>query len=154
TDRFRPPAAADRANQRARISVADDEVVVLCVGRLSHHAKAHPFPAYFAVDQAARRTGRKVALVFAGWSAHPGIGRAFRDGASRFAPNARIVFLDGQDPDVRTGVWHSADLFLSLPDNIQETFGLVVLEAMASGLPVVGSDWDGYRDLIVQGETG
>jgi hypothetical protein len=45
-------------------------------------------------------------------------------------------------------------VFTSLPDNLQETFGLVVPQAMACGLPVVGSDWDGYRDLIVDGETG
>jgi hypothetical protein len=29
-----------------------------------------------------------------------------------------------------------------------------VVEAMARGLPVLGSDWDGYRDLVVDGETG
>ena len=52
------------------------------------------------------------------------------------------------------GAWRAADVFLSLPDNIQETFGLVVVEAMARGLPVLGSDWDGYRDLVVPGATG
>jgi hypothetical protein len=51
-------------------------------------------------------------------------------------------------------VWPAADVFTLLPDNIQETFGLVVVEAMAAGLPVVGSDWDGYRDLVADGETG
>ena len=129
-------------------------MLVLCVGRLSHHAKAHPFPAFHAADQAARRTGKKVLLVFAGWAAHPAIDRAYREGAAQFAPAAASAFVDGQDPAVRTGAWHAADVFLSLPDNIQETFGLVVVEGMASGLPVVGSDWDGYRDLIVDGETG
>ena len=49
----------------------------------------------------------------------------------------------------------AADLFCSPADNLQETFGLSVLEAMASSLPVVASDWNGYRDLVVQhGSTG
>lgn len=56
--------------------------------------------------------------------------------------------------EVRFAVWKVADGFTSLSDNIQETFGLVVVEAMASGLPVVASDWNGYRDLVVPGETG
>jgi hypothetical protein len=30
----------------------------------------------------------------------------------------------------------------------------VIIEAMASGLAVVASDWNGYRDLVVPGETG
>ena len=57
-------------------------------------------------------------------------------------------------PQTRRSVWHAADLFVSPSDNIQETFGLAVVEAMASGLPVVASDWNGYRDLVVDGETG
>jgi len=35
-----------------------------------------------------------------------------------------------------------------------ETFGQVVLEALASGLPVVGLDAEGTRDLIVHSRTG
>tara|TARA_B100000674_G_scaffold480454_1_gene480067 strand:+ start:272 stop:1207 length:936 start_codon:yes stop_codon:yes gene_type:complete len=48
----------------------------------------------------------------------------------------------------------AADLFCSPADNLQETFGLSVLEAMASSLPVVASDWNGYRDLVMHGTTG
>jgi len=153
-DRFRPATPDERAAGRAGLAAADDEVVVLCAGRLSHHAKAHPFPALHAADQAARRTGRTVHLVFAGWAAHPAVEAAFRAAAAEWAPAARVVFVDGQDPAAWAGAWRAADVFLSLPDNIQETFGLVVVEAMARGLPVLGSDWDGYRDLIIDGETG
>ena len=48
----------------------------------------------------------------------------------------------------------AADIFCSLSDSIQETFGLVIIEAMANGLPVVATDWDGYRDLVIDGTTG
>src|SRR5262249_39663991 len=43
---------------------------------------------------------------------------------------------------------------LSLSDNIQETFGLAPVEAMAAGLPVVVSDWNGYRDTVRDGIDG
>ena len=66
----------------------------------------------------------------------------------------RTTVLDGRDPAIRRSVWHAADLFVSPSDSIQETFGLAVLEAMAVGLPVVASDWDGYRDIVRDGETG
>jgi phosphatidylinositol alpha 1,6-mannosyltransferase len=46
----------------------------------------------------------------------------------------------------------SADVF-AFP-SLTETFGQVVQEAMASGLPVVGFDAEGVRDLVTDGETG
>ncbi|MGP0064237.1 MAG: glycosyltransferase family 4 protein [Isosphaeraceae bacterium] len=153
-DRFRPAGREERVASRRSIGVADDEVAALYVGRLSHHAKAHPFPMFRGVSDAARATGRRVHLILAGWAAHPAVHAAFLDGARRFAPDVRTTLLDGRDPATRRSVWHAADLFVSPSDSIQETFGLAVIEAMASGLPVVASDWDGYRDLVAEGETG
>ena len=37
---------------------------------------------------------------------------------------------------------------MSLSDNFQETFGLTPLEGMASGLPVIVSDWNGYKSTV------
>ncbi len=45
-------------------------------------------------------------------------------------------------------------MFVSLSDNVQETFGLTLLEAMAAGLPVIASNWSGYRDIVRDRETG
>src|SRR5262249_22440158 len=55
---------------------------------------------------------------------------------------------------VRFLIWSAADFFVSLSDNIQETFGLTPLEAMAVGLPTIVSDWDGYRDTVRHGIDG
>src|SRR5262249_12239318 len=48
----------------------------------------------------------------------------------------------------------ASDIFVSFSDNIQETFGISIVEAMAAGLPVVASDWDGYRELVTHEVTG
>jgi hypothetical protein len=62
--------------------------------------------------------------------------------------------VDGRPPDVRFSIWSVADFFISLSDNIQETFGLTPIEAMAAGLPCVVTDWNGYRDTVGHGEHG
>ncbi len=146
--------AEDRAAARAALGVAEDEVLALYTGRLSFHAKAHPDPMYRGLEEAARRTGAKVALLQCGWFANDGQRRAFEETAATAAPGVRALFSDGRDPAARRHAWAAADLFVSLADNIQETFGLTPLEAMAAGLPVVVTDWNGYRDTVRDGIDG
>ena len=93
-------------------------------------------------------------VILAGWAAHPAVLDAFHAGAREFAPNVRTSFPNGRDGQVRRSVWRAADVFVSPSDSVQETFGLSVVEAMASGLPVVASDWNGYRDSVEDGRTG
>jgi len=50
--------------------------------------------------------------------------------------------------------WAGADIFISLSDNVQETFGITPIEAMAAGLPVIVSDWNGYKDTVRDGVDG
>src|SRR2546430_373025 len=50
--------------------------------------------------------------------------------------------------------YSGADIIVTPNDSIQETYGLTVAEAMAYGLPAVVSDWNGYRDLVRDGDTG
>lgn len=137
-----------RAQARQALGLEDDEVVGLFVGRLVFHAKAHPYPMFRAMQLAAERTGKRLVLILSGWFPNEPVDAAFRDGAAQFAPDVRTIIVDGRDNTLRTRAWAASDLFISLSDNIQETFGLTPIEAMAAGLPVVVSDWDGYRDTV------
>ena len=146
--------ARARAAARAQMKLAEGVVAFLFVGRLSYHAKAHPLPMYLALEAAAKRTGKPIAFVLAGYYFNDSIERAFIDGARRYCPSVRVLQIDGRKPKQLAGAWAAADAFISLSDNIQESFGLAPVEAMAAGLPAVVSDWDGYRDTVMHGETG
>jgi glycosyltransferase involved in cell wall biosynthesis len=146
--------AGDRAAARRALNIAEDEVVALFVGRLSFHAKAHPYPMYVGLERAARRSGKKIVLIQCGWFGHRDVDAAFRAAAAQFAPDIRAVFTDGRERGPRRDSWAAADIFISLADNFQETFGLSPIEAMAARLPVVVTDWDGYRDTVRDGIDG
>lgn len=152
---FAPSAAGAAAGAawRARIGAGPDDPVVLFVGRLSYHAKANPYPLFVALEDAAGRLGGPVHLVMSGWFASATIEAQFRAAAAALTQAARVTFIDGRDAEARAA-WHGADVFASLVDNVQETFGLTPLEAMAAGLPVVASDWDGYRETVRDGIDG
>ena len=139
---------------RQQLNIKPDDVVVLFVGRLAFHGKAHPLVMYQALERAASSTGRKVVLIECGWHANAYIQQAFKSAAAAACPSVRCISLDGRDPNQLALSWASADLFCSLSDNIQETFGITPIEAMAAGLPVVVSDWDGYRDTVRDGIDG
>lgn len=144
-----------RSAGRARLGVADDDIVVLWVGRLSFFEKAFPQAMMRACAEAERRTGVRVHLAMAGWFPDGATGEnLYREAAQACLGTERFHLLDGNDADVVGQAWAGADVFISLVDNIQETFGITPLEAMAAGLPVVVSDWDGYRYTVQDGEQG
>jgi glycosyltransferase involved in cell wall biosynthesis len=143
-----------RAALRAELGLAEADILVLWVGRLSYYEKALPQPMFRAVQQARAATGAKVAFVMAGWFPGPDDRAAFEQAAVAHAPDVDVRFMDGNDAERVGALWAASDIFLSLVDNIQETFGLTPLEAMASGRPIVASDWDGYRFTVRDGQEG
>jgi D-inositol-3-phosphate glycosyltransferase len=146
------PGAREAA--RAALDVGPDDILVLWVGRLSYFEKAFPQPMFAAVEQARQTTGARVVFALAGWFPGEDDRGMYEAAARAHAPDTPIVFVDGNDRDRLAGLWAGSDIFLSLVDNIQETFGITPLEAMAAGLPVVASDWDGYRSTVRDGVEG
>ena len=137
-----------RKSLRQALGIPQDDIVVLFVGRLCFYAKAHPVPMYLALEKAAQATNTKIHFVLAGWFEDQKEEISFKQSTQMFCPSVNCIFVDGRKPQVRAGIWSAADIFISLVDNIQETFGLTPIEAMAAGLPVIVSDWDGYQESV------
>lgn len=69
----------------------------------------------------------------------------------RYRPD--VLFVGNVPQDDLLSYYASADIFCA-PSLGGESFGIVLVEAMATGLPVVASDISGYRDLVRDGQEG
>jgi glycosyltransferase involved in cell wall biosynthesis len=143
-----------RKRWREELKIPDAAVVALYVGRFNHTGKVHPVPMAIALERAARATGKDIHLIMSGWPMTEKSGPEYHDTTRGFCPSVKYHAVDGRKPEVRFSIWSAADFFVSLSDNIQETYGLTPLEAMTVGLPTVVSDWDGYRDTVRHGIDG
>jgi glycosyltransferase involved in cell wall biosynthesis len=149
------PVPGQRAPARQALGLQGDEVVFLFSGRLSFHAKANPAPMYQALERAAAHAKAvKVVCIEAGVFPNEAISQGFAAARAALAPSVRFVPVDGNDLVAYQQAWQGADVFVSMADNIQETFGLTPVEAMAAGLPVIVSDWNGYKDTVRDGKDG
>jgi glycosyltransferase involved in cell wall biosynthesis len=123
---------------RAALGIQAGEVVLLYVGRLASEKRLD-----LLLDAPLERERVRLVLVGDG-PARPDLERRFRGLPVNF-----LGFRRGHD---LATAYASADVFV-FPSST-DTFGQVVQEAMASGLPVVGASGGGQLDLIQPGETG
>jgi glycosyltransferase involved in cell wall biosynthesis len=86
---------------------------------------------------------------------HPGTRVVVGDGPARAELEARYpdaVFLGKLEGQALASAYAAADVFV-FPSRT-DTFGLVIIEALASGVPVAGYPVTGPRDLVVPGVGG
>ena len=149
TENFHGDGASDL---RASLGL-DGDAVFLYFGRLSSSTKADLKPLLIAFARALSLR-ENAWLLLAGDD--PGLLQTgnLRQTAERLGCASRIRIITSPSKQTKLDLYKTADVFVALSDNLQETFGISVVEAMAAGLPVVAADWNGYREIIVPDETG
>jgi glycosyltransferase involved in cell wall biosynthesis len=127
---------------RTRFQMSDHEVKLLYVGRVSKEKNLDVLAEVFRRLSA---TEQKVSLVVIGDGPYLPKMREELEGL----PAVFTGYLEGDD---LLQAYASCDIFVF--PSTTDTFGNVILEAQASGLPVIVTDAGGPRENLVPGKTG
>jgi glycosyltransferase-like protein len=159
-DRFGKGDAGERERFRARAGPDDNTFLILTVGGIEPRKGSITLLEAMA-DLAARESGtngagpRPVLAVVGGHTFFDY--RAYRDNALARLPElglveGRDILLLGTVSEADLGAWYRAADAFAFP-SVKEGFGLVVLEALAAGLPVVASDIPVFAEYLRHGEN-
>ncbi len=149
TDLYRP---RNKQDCREILGLPHDKTVLLYFGRIDATTKGDLHPLLMTFSELVRKHDNLL-LLLAG-NVDQGVADRLHGVAKQLRCTAPVLIR--KQPGIIEGplYYGAADIFVSTVETLQESFGLTPLEAMASGLPVVASDWSGYRDTVVHGQTG
>ncbi len=148
--RYRPGA---KAAARAELGLSNDERIVAFIGRIQP-LKAPDVLVRAAAELLRRDQARKLRVLIVGGPSGTGLERpdALIELAAALGIAEHVTFLPPQPPDRLVQVYRAADL-VAVP-SYNESFGLVAIEAQASGTPVLAADVGGLGTAVRHGETG
>jgi len=142
-ERFSP--GDDESGLRERLGIPAGAVIAAFVATLD---RAHHFKRLdVAIDALAELGDPNLHIVVAGGGE---LVENFRSLAARRGVAGRVHFLGAVPHAELPNILRASDLFL-LTTEPPESFGIVLIEAMASGLPVIATDYPGVRAVIANG---
>jgi glycosyltransferase involved in cell wall biosynthesis len=140
TERFTPAKASPAL--RDALGIEDESALLLYVGRVSKEKNLHVL---VEAMQTLRERNCDVTLLVVG------DGPYRKEMEHKLAAHC-VVFTGYKSGDELAALFATSDVFVF--PSTTDTFGNVVLEAQASGLPVIVSGVGGPREVIVPNETG
>lgn len=144
---------ADKQQSRQALGIGQGDIVLLYLGRLSPNTKADLYPLLLCFKQLLSENQQPLQLILAG-GANPTEQALHQELINELSLQESVWLLCNFDPGLKSQLYAAADISVAPADNLQETFGISIVESMQAGLPVVASDLDGYRDLVDEGTTG
>ena len=144
TDHFRPMSSG---RARRSLDLPQDEALVLYVGRIE------PLKGIDILLRAAAQTEGRFCLLVVGGDYKDAQRKAeLRRLAKELGISDRVILRDAVPHDQLPLYYNAADV-CAVP-SYYESFGLVALEAMACGVPVVASRVGGLLETVKHGQTG
>ena len=148
TQQFKP--SMDENAIRTQYSIPEDACVILFVGSMD---KAHEYKGVPDLINAFNLLNSPKA-----WLLLIGSGEllpTYQAMATQLPLNypTHVIFI-GSITHNQLPLYYAASDFCVLPSRISESFGMVLVEAMACGKPVIASDSPGIRSVVCDGEDG
>jgi glycosyltransferase involved in cell wall biosynthesis len=132
------------SGDRAALNIAPDEFVMVTIGRLVSRKAVHQL-----IEMMGKLKNRSVRLVVIGDGPLKG---DLEGQASALGVSGKVTFAGFVSDEEKAKLLAVSDLYVSTSQH--EGFGLVFLEGMSAGLPVVCYDFGGQTDFLDNGKTG
>lgn len=143
TDKYHN-VSVNRAEYRKELGFKEDDIVVLSVGELSVRKNHKVIIRAIKELNDSRYVYAICGKQMTGMGTYDMLNELSRE------LGVRVIFL-GFRSDIPE-ICHCADI-AAIP-SLREGLGLAGIEALASGVPVIGSDVQGIKDYVIDGETG
>ena len=127
TNLFKPTTKENKIKLRRKYSLPIDKKIILFAGR---------FVEKKGFDKVFESRSKEYLTLFVGNGIVPEYMRKDKD----------VKFLDALPQEKLSEIYQLSDVFV-LP-SVNEGFPLTILEAMASGLPIITTDHEGYQDYL------
>ncbi len=129
---------------RIRLGIPETAPLLLVVGRLQ------PWKGFATAIQALAQLPKEVQLLVVGEGE---VRQTLQRLAHDLGLAQRVHFLGALPREALPTIYRSVDLFLAT-SFASETFGISLVEAQASGLPVIATNFGGFPEVVLEGQTG
>ncbi len=135
---------AKRKDLLEKYNLTENEIIFLFVGGLD---KAHFYKGLEILLESLARLRQSFSQIKLLVIGEGGLKSYYVNLAENLRLGSGVIFLGHISYKDLSSYYNLADIFI-FPSLQQETFGLVVLEAMACGKPIIASDWPALRNLV------
>jgi glycosyltransferase involved in cell wall biosynthesis len=159
---FYPLDEASKQALRATLGFNSEDKILIYSGRITIEKNVHSVLRIFSVIQKLVPHARLIVagtcrdVPFFEFGAYPvNTGNTLEKIIAKLGIDQdKVRFIGHKEKTDLCGLYNIADVVINMTLHHDENFGLSQVEAMACGTPVIGANWGGLKDTIVDGVTG